>query len=608
MTGNPGPTTPAAGTPKVVGARSFASVFRPYRRDFLHGTAWLLCTNAAALWLPSLLNQGVESLRAGTPWRALLPHAALMAGLAAVAAFTRVLSRVLVFSVGRDVEFDLRRDLYVLLSLQPPAFFQQRPTGDLMSRASNDLSNVRLLFGFALLNIINTLMVIGGNVPLMFRLDAVLAMAALAPYPLVFLSAQVVAKKVFAYTRQNQEDLGKVSNRVQEHLAGLSVVRAFAQEDAQQRRFEEANDNYYRSAVRMALFRNLLQPLMGFLGATCALVALWFGAYRVLGGHLSVGGLVEFVGRLTSMMWPVLSLGWVMAVWQRGQASFTRLNEVMTVTPSILTPDAPVEPQRTGAARLEGVGLFRPAAKKDAAGSWSVQDVDLNLPARGFVGLAGGTGSGKSTLTWLIPRMLDPTQGTVTVDGVDVKRQALGALRRQVAVAPQEPFLFSMSLLDNLRFGRPEATREEVDAVVRLMGLETDVKAFPQGLDTTVGERGITLSGGQRQRVALGRALLTDPRVLVLDDTLSALDAETEERILRALRSEAARRTLLVVSHRLAILKDADEVLVMDGGRVVERGTHAQLVAAGGKYAALWGRQRALEELDRLDAQPGMTA
>ncbi len=590
MTASPAPSTPVR-----VGARTVTQVFRPYQRQFALGVVWLLCTNALALWIPRLLNEGVEGLRAGHGWTVMAVHGSWMAGTAALLAITRVLSRRCMFNVGRDVEYDMRRDFYAVLSLQPPVFFEKHPVGDLMSRATNDLSNVRMMFGFALLNVINTAAIYLGNIPLLLGLDARLAVAALAPYPLVFLAARRVAARVFALTKQNQEDLSALSTRVQEHLGGLQVVRAFAQEDAEQTRFDKASAAYYASSVKLAVARNLFGPVMGLLGTASALVAIWYGSVRVLDGALTVGGLVEFNGRLAALAWPTLALGWLMAVWQRGKASFDRINEVLAAAPSITSPAAVVTPEHAlGSVAFTQVGVQR-------GDRWTLKDLNLTLPERGFVGIMGTTGSGKTTLAMLVPRLLDATVGTVAVDGVPVAQQDLSALRSNVAVAPQEAFLFSMSVLDNIRFGRPDASRDEVEALVDALALRPDVLSFPQGLDTLVGERGITLSGGQRQRVALARALLTNPKVLILDDTVSAVDAETEEHILDTLRGQEHQRTLLVTSHRLSAVKNADEILVLDAGAVVERGTHTGLLRANGRYASLWGRERVLAELERLD-------
>ncbi|MEW5853837.1 MAG: ABC transporter ATP-binding protein [Myxococcota bacterium] len=379
------------------------------------------------------------------------------------------------------------------------------------------------------------------------------------------------------------------------------MVRAFAQEEAEVERFQAVNQRYYQSSIRLTFTRNLLGPVMALLGTGSALVALWYGAHRVLAGHITVGDLVEFHGRLALMAWPTLALGWILAVWQRGKASLERLNEIFVVAPTIASAGKPVAPPaREGAVGLRSVGVQRTAEKQ--APRWTLQDVDITLPARGFLGVVGGTGSGKSTLAGLLPRLRDPTTGAVLVDDVDVRARALPSLRHDVALAPQEAFLFSTSILENLRFGRPDASEDEVKRVVELLSLEQDISQLPQGWSTVVGEKGITLSGGQRQRVALGRALLCEPRVLVLDDTVSAVDAETEEKILHALRAEAHRRTLVVISHRLSAVKDADEIVVLDAGRIVERGGHEELLRKGGRYAALWGRERVLRDLEKMDA------
>ncbi|MBI5496812.1 MAG: ABC transporter ATP-binding protein [Deltaproteobacteria bacterium] len=588
--------------------RTLRGVLYPYRWRMLVGFAWLMATNAAALWAPRLLNEGVEMLRAGRPWRAVWPHAVLMAAVAVAGAITRVASRISVFNVGRDVEYTLRSDVYRALSRQAPDWFASFPSGDLMTRATSDLSNVRLLFGFTLLNAVNTLVVFAGTLPLLWGLDPVLAVACLVPYPVVFLAARGVSRRVFAQTRENQADLSEVGARVQEFLGGLPVVRAFAAEDHEHARFTAATQKYYASGVRLAVTRNLFGPVMGVLGAASALVALWYGALRVLDGHLTVGGLVEFNTRVALLAWPTLALGWLLAVYQRGRASLERLNDVLSAVPAIRDPEHPVDVAPAGGAlRLEGVGVRRGAAD-DAGARWTLHGVDLDLPARGFVGIVGATGSGKSTLAMLVPRLVDVTAGRVLVDGVDVREQPLMVVRRRVAVASQEAFLFSATVLDNIRFGRPDAGEAEVETLLDAVAMRQDITALPQGIHTVVGEKGITLSGGQRQRVALARALLCAPEILVLDDTVSAVDSETEQRMLAALRSEAGRRTLVVTSHRLSAVKDADEILVLDGGAVVERGKHDALLARNGRYAALWGRERVLEELTRMERDLGGAA
>ncbi len=602
MPGGDGDSITVMGERPAARLPSIAALFRPHLGKLALGTVWLLVTNALALAVPRLVNEGIALVEGtagrggslvaalGLPTGRLWPVIATIGACALLGAGTRVLSRVVVFNVGRDVERELRAETFAHLGTLSPTWYREHNVGDVMSRLTSDMTNIRLLGGFALLNALNTAIVFAATLPIVLALDLQVALLALAPFPVVILGARLTARRVFVRTREVQAALGELTTRVQENLAGQVVVRAFSREAAEEQAFAACNLELRRRALRLARARLLFAPVGG-LGALGIVVALYAGGAAVVAGRLDVGDVVELSTRLVQLGWPMMALGMIIAVFQRGRASLGRIHELLAARPDIV--DGAV------ARPVEGVVEARGLTVEVAPGRVGLADLDVKVERGRVLGIVGKNGSGKSTLLRALARQVPCPRGQLTLDGVDVNDWHLGALHAGVGVVPEDAFLFSDTLRDNLALGRPDARDDEIEAAVDLCDLRRDVNALPEGLATLVGERGVTLSGGQRQRVALARAILTRPAVLLLDDCLSAVDSKTEANIVASLRrgfvaADGGVRppTLLVVSHRLSAVREADEILVLDGGRVVERGTHEALLARGGGYAQLWGREQ----------------
>ncbi|MDP2343300.1 MAG: ABC transporter ATP-binding protein [Deltaproteobacteria bacterium] len=584
------------------GTRTLGALFKPQFPMMLRGFLWLVLTNLSALAVPRLVNIGIDVVEGRGTSLSLGAVVALIAGLAVIGGVVRTRSRIVLFNAGRDVERSLRQELFAHLATLSSTYFGKASTGDLMSRLTNDLTNIRLLAGFALLNAANGILVVVVTLPLLFLLDARVAAVSLLPFPLVIVAAQLVSKRMFRRTRENQDAIGALSTVVQESLAGQMVVRAFSQEDAVVARFVESNDRVFNTSMKLARIRLLMGPLMGLMGSFAIAAALFSSGYAVADGRMTVGDVVELNTRLLQLTWPMIALGFTLSVWQRGKASLSRINEVLAARPDVV--DGPrLRPAASLLGAIEVKGLVIEVGTPARRG---VDALSVSVPAGSFLGVVGKNGSGKSLLLKAIARQLPIARDQVLIDGVDVVDWHLDALRRApggVAVVPEDGFLFSATLRENLVFGADQPSDVDVEAVVDLVDLRRDIERFPQGLQTVIGERGVTLSGGQRQRVALGRALLARPAILLLDDCLSAVDVETEQNIIRSLQKgfvvDGTLRcpTIVMVSHRLSALKVATAIIGLDSGKAVERGTHDELLESGGVYATLWGLQQKREEL-----------
>jgi ATP-binding cassette, subfamily B, multidrug efflux pump len=581
------------------GARRIRDYVRRYRGEFALGFVALVLTNVFALTIPWLLKLAVDALAGAEPGaiRTARWLAVAIAGAAVMMGAIRTLSRIWIFGAGRRVEFDLRNELFEHLSRMPPGWFHRHSVGDVMSRAVNDLTQVRLLLGPGLLNIVNTAVAYGVGITLMVIIDPWLTLMALIPYPLLLLWVRLFAGRLYRRSRAVQDKLGELSTDLQENLAGQQVLKAYGREPASIAAFAARNEEYLGLSLRLALTRGLMVPVFGLVGGVGTLVVLWLGGRAVIDGRISLGALVAFNGYLAILAWPTIALGWILSVWQRGMSAMARLNEIFSAVPGIV--DEGQEEPETLHGRIEIRDL---TFRHEDAETPALQGLSIEVPAGSRLGIVGATGSGKSTLVDLLPRLKPVPKGTIFIDGIDVNDMPLRILRGAIGYAPQDPFLFSATLHDNIAFARPDATREEVREAARLAALDDDVTAFPRGYETLVGERGVTLSGGQRQRVALARALLKDPRILVLDDSLSSVDAETESRILAGLEEVVGGRTSIIVSHRIAAVQRCDRIIVLEAGRIIASGTHDALVAAGGLYADLWRRQRLEAEIEADEA------
>jgi ATP-binding cassette subfamily B multidrug efflux pump len=567
---------------------------RPHRRKLFLGLLTVLVSVLVGLVTPLLIGNAVDALRRNISREALLTYAGLVVGLTLVQGVFSYLQRMILVGMSRDIEYDLRNVYFASLEKQPPAFFHEHPTGDLMARATKDLDAVRMLCGPAIMYSFSTLITAVGALIFMVRINFLLTLLALVTMPLVAFTTNRFGTKIHFLFTAVQEKFADVTARVQENLSGVRVVRAYAREEREQSDFERLNLEYLESNRRligwMVAFHPLLQGLIGI----GFVAVLWYGGVLVIRGGITVGEFVSFQLFLNKLIWPMIALGWVINLAQRGTASLTRIRQILETEPAIRDVPPLVDPgEIRGAVRCRNLTFSYGESSLPPV----LQGIDFQVTAGQTVALVGRTGSGKSTLISLIPRLFDPPEGTLWVDGTDVRRIPLASLREAIGMVPQESFLFSTTIRENIAFGRPNATEEEVLEGARLAGLEQDLASFPQGLDTVVGERGITLSGGQKQRVALARALLRRPRILLLDDSLSAVDTQTEEQILNNLRTVFLGRTVFLVSHRISTVKEADVILVLDNGRIIERGSHNQLLAVGGVYADLHQRQLLEEEL-----------
>jgi ATP-binding cassette subfamily B protein len=525
--------------------------------------------------------------------------AALIVVFAILQGVIRTASRVLIFNAARNIEYAMRRDLFRHLMRLDAAFFRRSATGDVMSRLTNDLGAVRGLFGPGVLNVINSTIIYASTLLVLVRLSPTLTLYALLPYPFLLLGARLSGRIVFKSSREIQEQLGLMSTSIQEDLAGVAVVKHYGLEELRHRRFRALNDTYLERSLRLVRARGVLGPLFAMLAGTGTLIVLWAGGRQVIEGRMSLGALVAFNAYVVALSWPTIALGWIISLWQRGVAGWARVRELLETEPRVKDPATPIAPLPAIAPSIE---------VKDLAiaieGRRLLEGVSFSVRAGATLAIVGPTGAGKTTLVDALVRLQDVAVGTVFLGGHDVTSLPLADLRGLFGYAPQDAFLFSATVAENIAFGVRDsakldaaALRARVVQAGEAAGLAPDVAILPDGWDTLVGERGITLSGGQRQRVALARALASDPRILMLDDTLSSVDAQTEREILTRLQPILRERTSIVVSHRVAAVKEADHILVLDAGRVAERGTHAELLAMGGLYASLYREQLAAEQL-----------
>ena len=609
-----------------------------YRLRYLGGAACLLVATIMAVSIPWTVKRAVDALERDGAAAHLGPFVLLILLLAAAHGVARLGSRFAMLGAGQWVEHDLRTALYARLLTLPPAFYHLHRTGDLMSRASNDISALRALAGFGSVMLIGTLFAFVGTLGAMWAIDPWLTLFAMAPFPGLVVIAKRFNHDVEVRSTAVQEQLGALSAKAQENLTGMAVVRAYTMEDREIAEFARLNAEYRTRNLALARVQSVSWPLMGLVSGVGALIVLWLGGKAVVDGRISLGAFVAFNGYLAQLAWPTIALGWTLANIQRGLAAMQRVVEILDARPleslGGLSGEAGLSADWGSAGAISGPPqmkknvsdeppTFLPGRPKsepapdgpppellpngplefkhltfayDDRGP-ALRDVSFVVPAGSVVAVVGPTGSGKSTLGTLLCRLYEPPPGTVWIGGRDVLDLPLGPLRRSVGYVPQESFLFSRPLRDNVRLADEHASSERLEEVARTAGLADDLGALPAGWDTVVGERGLTLSGGQRQRVALARALVADPPFLVLDDVLASVDAAKEWEITRALRAAASGRTTLIMTHRLKAAAEADRIVVLDEGRVVEEGRHADLVAAGGLYARLWRVQQLEDEL-----------
>jgi ATP-binding cassette subfamily B multidrug efflux pump len=569
---------------------------RPYRRTVLLGIAALVVVNLLSVTIPLMVRGVIDDLQDGFTYNDVLRQAALIIALATAMGAVRLISRMLVFGVGRQVEANLKQQIFDHMLRQEPGWVQSTGSGEVISRATSDVENVRRLLGFAVLSLTNTVLAYALTLPAMLAIDPWLSFAAVGLYPLMLVTVRLFGGRMMRQQRRQQEALAQLSDLIQEDLSGISAIKIYGQERTERAAFEQRNRRYRDDALQLARTRSTLFPLLEGISSISLLLLLALGSGQLESGRLSIGDLVALILYVERLVFPTALLGFTLNTFQTGQVSLERVEDLLRRQPRIESPAvAQAMPVRQGAqaaaVEARNLCLRYPDAERN-----TLEGVSFQLKPGELVALVGPVGCGKTTLARALGRMVEVPAGQLYLDGVDVTALELPVLRRQVALVPQEGYLFTATLADNLRYGEPDASQEQVQRSAEQARLASDVRGFPDGYGTLVGERGITLSGGQRQRTALGRALLVEAPLLVLDDALASVDNNTAADILRSIRGQQD-RTILMISHQLSAAAACDRILVLDEGRLVQQGHHSELVQQSGTYRRLWEREQAEEQL-----------
>jgi ATP-binding cassette subfamily B multidrug efflux pump len=571
---------------------------RPHRRAVLLGIGALVVVNLFSVALPLLVRGVIDDLQDGFAVSDVLRQAALIITLATLMGAVRLWSRMIVFGVGRQVEADLKQRIFEHMLRQEPGWVQTTGSGEVISRATSDVENVRRLLGFAVLSLTNTALAYALTLPAMLAIDPLLSLAALGLYPLMLLTVRLFGGRMMRQQRQQQQSLAKLSDLIQEDLSGISAIKIYGQETTERQAFAERNRSYRDDALLLARTRSTLFPLLEGISSVSLLLLLALGSGQLESGRLSIGDLVALILFVERLVFPTALLGFTLNTFQTGQVSLERVEELLQRQPTIQSPAraVPPPPRSSGcgaAVEARGLSVRYAGAERDA-----LNGVSFRLAPGELVAVVGPVGCGKTTLARALGRMVEVPAEQLFIDGADVTSLSLADLRRQVALVPQEGYLFTASLADNLRYGEPQAGQEAVERAAIQARLEGDIRGFPDGYSTLVGERGITLSGGQRQRTALGRALLMDAPLLVLDDALASVDNNTAAEILASVRRQND-RTVLMISHQLSAAAACDRILVLENGQLVQQGHHSELVGSSGTYRRLWEREQAEQQLSR---------
>ena len=570
----------------------------PYLKRYWKNLAWgglaVIAYNVVRIILPLIVGHAIDDMKHGVTPQLIAHHALRLLLVAALSAIFLYITRQVIIGASREIEYDLRNDLFANLERQAMSFYHTHRTGDIMARTTNDLNAVRQLLGPAIMYSANCLVFTAAALPFMIHISPKLTLWAVGPLPIASVLVQSFGHRIHRRFERIQAMFSDISAKAQENFSGARLVRAFAQEDAEIAAFEQANIEYIGRSMHLVRLMAMLWPSLELVLGLGLMITLLVGGHEVVAHRISVGDFAAFNVYMVQLIWPMIAIGWVVNLFQRGTASVVRIDELLKEQPVIVDADnLPPQP-----AVLRGDIEFRNLSFTYSTGGPEIlHNVSLSIPAGTSLAIVGPTGSGKSTLVSLVPRLHDAPDGMVLIDGTPVRQHSLEQLRQNIGFVPQETFLFSDTLAQNVAFGRPDATYEQIVDAARVAHIATEILEFPRGFDTLVGERGITLSGGQKQRTAIARAVLRDPRILILDDALASVDTYTEEQILSGLRKVMEGRTTLLISHRISTARNADQIAVLVGGRIVERGTHDDLIARNGYYTALAEKQQLEEEL-----------
>ncbi|MDW5264289.1 MAG: ABC transporter ATP-binding protein [Edaphobacter sp.] len=567
----------------------------PYLRRYWKSLAWggiaVIFYNVLKILIPLVIGSAVDDMQHGLTEAKVVHHALRLFVIAIFAAIFLYITREVIIGASRDIEYDLRNDLFANLERQSANFFHTHRTGDIMARTTNDLNAVRQLLGPAIMYSANTISFTAAALPFMIRISPRLTLCAFVPLPIASVLVQYFGNRIHRRFERIQAMFSDISAKAQENFSGARLIRAFVQEEAEIASFETANQEYIKRSLYLVRLMAMLWPTLEFVLGLSLMITLLVGGHEVVEHRISVGQFTSFIVYMVQLTWPMIAVGWVVNLFQRGTASVVRIDELLQQKPSIADAPTATNDPITGDIEFRNLTFAYPNAPD------VLHNINLHIPAGTSLAIVGPTGSGKSTLVNLIPRLHDAPPGTVLIDGQPIRHFTLAELRKSIGFVPQETFLFSETIRKNIAFGRPDATMEEIEEAATTAHISTEILEFPKGFDTMVGERGVTLSGGQKQRTSIARAVIRDPRILILDDALASVDTYTEERILSGLRQGMAARTTVFISHRISTARNADQIAVLVNGSIAERGTHDELLARNGYYSSLFEKQRLEEEL-----------